>query len=143
MGATSGVTGGFGDALTAALDVMAFAHDIDLTTATEGIPTTDPAAKAAKSQQNHQTKVASNASAFPQPPIPKASSTCLQTTPTENHDLAQSKISGLTELIEPRPDTGVRASNVTSIVGIKNGIGKPARTYNDSFQDYPASRKIV
>lgn len=35
----SAVTAGFGDALTAALDVMAFAHDFDLSTATEGIPT--------------------------------------------------------------------------------------------------------
>lgn len=34
------LTGGFGDALTAALDVMAFAHDLDITTATQGIPTT-------------------------------------------------------------------------------------------------------
>ncbi|XP_015601272.1 transient receptor potential cation channel subfamily V member 4 isoform X2 [Cephus cinctus] len=38
--AGSTVTGGFGDALTAALDVMALAHDLDLSTATQGIPTT-------------------------------------------------------------------------------------------------------
>ncbi|XP_063982771.1 uncharacterized protein Iav isoform X1 [Diachasmimorpha longicaudata] len=50
ISASAGVTGGFGDALTAALDVMAFAHDIDLASATEGIPTTDAASKA-KSQQ--------------------------------------------------------------------------------------------
>ncbi|XP_033323669.2 transient receptor potential cation channel subfamily V iav isoform X1 [Megalopta genalis] len=35
----SAVTAGFGGALTTALDMMAFAHDIDLSTATEGIPT--------------------------------------------------------------------------------------------------------
>ncbi|XP_076282451.1 transient receptor potential cation channel subfamily V iav [Lasioglossum baleicum] len=35
----SAVTAGFGGALSTALDMMAFAHDIDLTTATEGIPT--------------------------------------------------------------------------------------------------------
>ncbi|XP_044006234.1 uncharacterized protein LOC122851212 [Aphidius gifuensis] len=40
ISASAGVTGGFGDALTAALDVMAFAHDIDLATVTERIPTT-------------------------------------------------------------------------------------------------------
>lgn len=50
ISASAGVTGGFGDALTAALDVMAFAHDIDLASATEGIPTTDAASKA-KAQQ--------------------------------------------------------------------------------------------
>lgn len=33
------MTAGFGGALTTALDMMAFAHDIDLSTATEGIPT--------------------------------------------------------------------------------------------------------
>ncbi|XP_066592095.1 transient receptor potential cation channel subfamily V member 5-like isoform X2 [Prorops nasuta] len=35
----SAVTAGFGDALTAALDVMTFAHDLDISAVTEGIPT--------------------------------------------------------------------------------------------------------
>ncbi|XP_043278629.1 uncharacterized protein iav isoform X1 [Venturia canescens] len=97
MGASSGVAGGFGDALTAALDVMVFAHDIDLTTVTERIPTTDSAAKAAKSQQHQydQTKVPSTT--LIQPPAPKSSSTCLQTTPSENHDLARANVSRLTQ----------------------------------------------
>ncbi|XP_046414955.1 uncharacterized protein LOC124177005 [Neodiprion fabricii] len=51
------LTGGFGDALSAALDVMAFAHDLDITTATQGIPTTaNPigGAKLPKTQQKPQ-----------------------------------------------------------------------------------------
>lgn len=60
ISASAGVTGGFGDALTAALDVMAFAHDIDLATVTERIPTTDAAAKQAKAQQSKAIVVTNN-----------------------------------------------------------------------------------
>ncbi|XP_043583973.1 uncharacterized protein LOC122568367 isoform X3 [Bombus pyrosoma] len=65
----SAVTAGFGDALTAALDVMAFAHDLDLSTATEGIPTNIDAKQSksktackdqAKSATNNQEKVSTN-----------------------------------------------------------------------------------
>ncbi|XP_033351267.1 uncharacterized protein LOC117234299 isoform X1 [Bombus vosnesenskii] len=57
----SAVTAGFGDALTAALDVMAFAHDLDLSTATEGIPT-NIGAKQSKSKTTckDQAKSATN-----------------------------------------------------------------------------------
>lgn len=55
----SAVTAGFGGALTTALDMMAFAHDIDLSTATEGIPTNVDAkqmkAKAANDEQINST----------------------------------------------------------------------------------------
>ncbi|CAK9825541.1 Transient receptor potential cation channel subfamily V member 6 [Anthophora retusa] len=57
----SAVTAGFGDALTAALDVMAFAHDLDLSTATEGIPTNiDAKQSKSKAANNDQTKSTSN-----------------------------------------------------------------------------------
>lgn len=66
----SAVTAGFGDALTAALDVMAFAHDFDLSTATEGIPTNidakqtkttaQPNKAAPSDQQQTKTKTAQN-----------------------------------------------------------------------------------
>ncbi|XP_017798463.1 PREDICTED: uncharacterized protein LOC108579435 [Habropoda laboriosa] len=53
----SAVTAGFGDALTAALDVMAFAHDLDLSTATEGIPTNiDAKQSKSKATGSDQTK---------------------------------------------------------------------------------------
>ncbi|KAK0098614.1 hypothetical protein PV326_006175 [Microctonus aethiopoides] len=52
ISASAGVTGGFGDALTTALDVMAFTHDIDLTQVTDGI-TTSNAATEAKIQQSN------------------------------------------------------------------------------------------
>ncbi|KAK1124502.1 hypothetical protein K0M31_006853 [Melipona bicolor] len=63
------VTAGFGDALTAALDVMAFAHDFDLSTATEGIPTNidmkhskskTVTTDQAKSTTNNQEKMSTN-----------------------------------------------------------------------------------
>lgn len=51
------VTAGFGDALTTALDVMTFAHDLDLSTATEGIPTNiDAKQSKPKSATKEQTK---------------------------------------------------------------------------------------
>ncbi|XP_031363916.1 transient receptor potential cation channel subfamily V member 5 isoform X6 [Apis dorsata] len=51
------VTAGFGDALTTALDVMTFAHDLDLSTATEGIPTNiDAKQLKSKSAIKEQTK---------------------------------------------------------------------------------------
>ncbi|XP_054004500.1 transient receptor potential cation channel subfamily V member 5 isoform X3 [Hylaeus anthracinus] len=56
----SAVTAGFGGALTTALDMMAFAHDIDLTTATEGIPTNIEPKPSKPKTSNDQTKVASN-----------------------------------------------------------------------------------
>lgn len=52
ISASAGVTGGFGDALTTALDVMAFTHDIDLTQVTDGITTSNAATKAKIQQSN-------------------------------------------------------------------------------------------
>ncbi|XP_076664400.1 transient receptor potential cation channel subfamily V iav [Andrena cerasifolii] len=53
----SAVTAGFGGALTTALDMMAFAHDLDLSTATEGIPTSiDAKQSKSKASSNDQTK---------------------------------------------------------------------------------------
>ncbi|XP_012350046.1 uncharacterized protein LOC100868270 isoform X3 [Apis florea] len=55
------VTAGFGDALTTALDVMAFAHDLDLSTATEGIPTNiDAKQSKPKSAIKEQMKLTTN-----------------------------------------------------------------------------------
>ncbi|XP_017759650.1 PREDICTED: uncharacterized protein LOC108550418 [Eufriesea mexicana] len=55
------VTAGFGDALTAALDVMAFAHDLDLATATEGIPSNiDSKQSKSKTTDKDQTKLTAN-----------------------------------------------------------------------------------
>ncbi|XP_076397457.1 transient receptor potential cation channel subfamily V iav isoform X2 [Megachile rotundata] len=57
----SAVTAGFGDALTAALDVMAFAHDLDLSTATESIPTNiDVKQSKPKVVSSEQTKLTTN-----------------------------------------------------------------------------------
>lgn len=60
----SAVTAGFGDALTAALDVMAFAHDFDLSAATEGIPTNIDAKQTKTTQSkaipNDQMKTTQN-----------------------------------------------------------------------------------
>ncbi|XP_076546096.1 transient receptor potential cation channel subfamily V iav [Osmia lignaria lignaria] len=54
----SAVTAGFGDALTAALDVMAFAHDLDISTATGSIPTNiDVKQSKAKIANDGQTKL--------------------------------------------------------------------------------------
>ncbi|XP_026667863.1 uncharacterized protein LOC108623188 isoform X2 [Ceratina calcarata] len=57
---TSAVTAGFGNALSAALDVMTFAHDLDLSSATEKIPSNvDPKQsnpKATSNDPNDQKK---------------------------------------------------------------------------------------
>lgn len=55
----SAVTAGFGDALATALDMMAFAHDLDLSTATDGIPSNaDPKQSNPKPLNIDQTKSA-------------------------------------------------------------------------------------
>ncbi|XP_046142105.1 uncharacterized protein LOC114873115 isoform X2 [Osmia bicornis bicornis] len=57
----SAVTAGFGDALTAALDVMAFAHDLDISTATGSIPTNiDVKQSKAKIANDGETKLTTN-----------------------------------------------------------------------------------
>ncbi|XP_011167034.1 uncharacterized protein LOC105200930 [Solenopsis invicta] len=94
----SAVTAGFGDALTAALDVMAFAHDFDLSTATEGIPTnidakqikTAQSKAALNDQQTKTTQNNSEAMASVQP----------HKQPIEE----QTKLSGLTDLIDKPTD---------------------------------------
>lgn len=79
------LTGGFGDALTAALDVMAFAHDLDITTATQGIPTTANPVAATKVSKTLQAQS--------------------QTQVTQNKSVVQGagKASGISELIEKKP----------------------------------------
>lgn len=82
----SAVTAGFGDALTAALDVMAFAHDLDLATATEGIPGNQDA----KQQAKVQPKVTDE---------PKKPPTNFQPT-FKVENLEPSKFVGLTDIVE-------------------------------------------
>ncbi|EFN84766.1 uncharacterized protein LOC105182976 [Harpegnathos saltator] len=85
----SAVTAGFGDALTAALDVMAFAHDFDLSTATEGVPSNIDT-RQTKAIPDEQTRTARN--------NPKA------VTDVQPHKQAiggeETKLSGLTDLID-------------------------------------------
>lgn len=89
----SAVTAGFGDALTAALDVMAFAHDFDLSTATEGIPTNIDTKQAKttepKTVPNEQTRTTQN--------NPEAV-TGVQ--PHKQPIGEETKLSGLTDLID-------------------------------------------
>jgi len=106
----SAVTAGFGDALTAALDVMAYAHDFDLSTATEGIPTNIDAkqiktaqSKAALNDQQ-QTKIIQN-----NPEVIASVQPCKQST------AEQTKLSGLTDLIDKStfdPAKDVEAMNL-------------------------------
>ncbi|XP_012535675.1 uncharacterized protein LOC105836286 [Monomorium pharaonis] len=95
----SAVTAGFGDALTAALDVMAFAHDFDLSTATEGIPTNIDAKQQIKAVQSkaalneQQTKTIQN--------NPEAMASVQ---PNKQLIEEQTKLSGLTDLIDKSID---------------------------------------
>lgn len=90
----SAVTAGFGDALTAALDVMAFAHDFDLSTATENIPTNIDA----KQIKTAQSKAALN----------EQQTTTIQNNPEAVANVQpykqpieeQTKLFGLTDLID-------------------------------------------
>lgn len=102
----SAVTAGFGDALTAALDVMAFAHDFDLSTATEGIPTNIDAKQAKttepKAVPDERTRTTQN--------NPEAA-TGVQ--PHKRPIGEETKLSGLTDLIDKSADPGrVEATNV-------------------------------
>ncbi|XP_076181974.1 transient receptor potential cation channel subfamily V iav isoform X3 [Ptiloglossa arizonensis] len=56
----SAVTAGFGDALSTALDMMAFTHDLDLATATEGIPSNIEAKQSRPKTTIDQTKLTFN-----------------------------------------------------------------------------------
>lgn len=90
----SAVTAGFGDALTSALDVMAFAHDFDLSTATEGIPTSIEAKQIKTAQSkaalnDQQTKTTQN--------NPDA---VASVQPHKQPIGEQTKLSGLTDLID-------------------------------------------
>ncbi|XP_050466526.1 uncharacterized protein LOC126859345 isoform X5 [Cataglyphis hispanica] len=107
----SAVTAGFGDALTAALDVMAFAHDFDLSAATEGIPTNIDAKQTKTTQQkailNDQMKTTQN---NPQ-----------TVTSVESHKQPikePTKLSGLTDLIDnsTNPVKDVKAMNLKNTV---------------------------
>ncbi|XP_048506568.1 uncharacterized protein LOC105692131 isoform X1 [Athalia rosae] len=88
------LTGGFGDALTAALDVMAFAHDLDITTATQGIPTTANPLAPSKVSKTHLQ---------PQPPIQQ------QPQVTQKPAQAPGKAPGISELIEKKPIIGANS----------------------------------
>ncbi|KAL6435817.1 hypothetical protein ACFW04_005589 [Cataglyphis niger] len=106
----SAVTAGFGDALTAALDVMAFAHDFDLSAATEGIPTNIDAKQTKTTQQkailnDHQMKTTQN---NPQ------TVTSVQSQPIKE----PTKLSGLTDLIDnsTNPVKDVKAMNLKNTV---------------------------
>lgn len=94
----SAVTAGFGDALTAALDVMAFAHDFDLSTATEGIPTNIDAKQTKTTQpkavpNDHQTKTTQN-----------NPETVTSIQPHKQPIGEPAKLSGLTDLIDMSSD---------------------------------------
>ncbi|XP_020287782.1 uncharacterized protein LOC109856664 [Pseudomyrmex gracilis] len=108
----SAVTAGFGDALTAALDVMAFAHDFDLSTATEGIPTNIDAKqtkttaqpnKAAAPSDQQQTKTTAQ----------NNPGTAMSAQPYKQPIGEPSRLSGLTELIDISNDPvkNVEATN--------------------------------
>lgn len=108
----SAVTAGFGDALTAALDVMAFAHDFDLSAATEGIPTNIDAKQIKTTQQkailnDHQMKTTQN--------NPET------VTSVQSHKQPigePTKLSGLTDLIDnsTNPVRDVKAMNLKNTV---------------------------
>ncbi|XP_014479481.1 PREDICTED: uncharacterized protein LOC106746875 [Dinoponera quadriceps] len=93
----SAVTAGFGDALTAALDVMAFAHDFDLSTATESIPTNIEAKQTKtaepKAVSREQTRTTQN--------NPEAV-TSIQ--PHKQAVVEETKLSGFTDLIDKSID---------------------------------------
>jgi hypothetical protein len=89
----SPVTAGFGDALTAALDVMAFAHDFDLSTATEGIPSNIDARQArTKTDQQHARTTPNNPEA--------ATTTTTTTTSLQPVQTEETRLSVLTDLID-------------------------------------------
>jgi len=90
----SAVTAGFGGALTAALDVMAFAHDFDLSTATEGIPTNIDA----KQTKTAQSKAALNDQQ--QTKIIQNNSEVVASVQSYKQPGEQTKLSGLTDLID-------------------------------------------
>ncbi|XP_029669571.1 uncharacterized protein LOC115239269 [Formica exsecta] len=104
----SAVTAGFGGALTAALDVMAFAHDFDLSTATEGIPTNIDAKQIKTTQQkailnDHQVKTTQN-----------NPETATSVQPHKQPIGEPTKLSGLTDLIDntTNPVRNVEAMNL-------------------------------
>lgn len=94
----SAVTAGFGDALTAALDVMAFAHDFDLSTATEGIPTNIDA---------KQIKTAQSKAAFDDQQTKTTQNNSEVVVNVQSHNQSikeETKLSGLTDLIDKSID---------------------------------------
>ncbi|XP_011863859.1 PREDICTED: uncharacterized protein LOC105559855 isoform X2 [Vollenhovia emeryi] len=105
----SAVTAGFGDALTAALDVMAFAHDFDLSTATEGIPTNIDAKQI---KTTTQSKAALNEQQTKTTPDNPAAVASVQ--PHKQPIEEQTKLSGLTDLVDKSidPAKDVEAMNV-------------------------------
>ncbi|XP_025075486.1 uncharacterized protein LOC105432571 [Pogonomyrmex barbatus] len=107
----SAVTAGFGDALTAALDVMAFAHDFDLSTATEGIPTN---IDAKQMKTTVQSKVALNEQ---QTKTTQNNPEVVASVQPHKQPIGEpAKLSGLTDLIDksidPVKDENVEAMNL-------------------------------
>ncbi|KAG5317206.1 TRPV6 protein, partial [Pseudoatta argentina] len=107
----SAVTAGFGDALTAALDVMALAHDFDLSTATEGIPTNIDAKQIKTAQSkaalnDQQTKTIQN-----NPEV------VINVQPHNQPIKEETKLSGLTDLIDESidPVKDVEAMNLRNM----------------------------
>lgn len=92
----SAVTAGFGDALTAALDVMAFAHDFDLSNATEGIPTNIDA----KQVKTAQSKAALNEQQIKTKTTQNNSEALASVQPHKQLIEEQTKLPGLTDLID-------------------------------------------
>ncbi|XP_072745359.1 uncharacterized protein Iav [Anoplolepis gracilipes] len=106
----SAVTAGFGDALTAALDVMAFAHDFDLSAATEGIPTNIDAKQTKTTQpkavpNDHQIKTIQN-----------NPETVTSVQPHKQPNGEPPKLSGLTDLI----DNSIDPVRDVEVMNLKN-----------------------
>ncbi|XP_012062295.1 PREDICTED: transient receptor potential cation channel subfamily V member 4 [Atta cephalotes] len=120
----SAVTAGFGDALTAALDVMAFAHDFDLSTATEGIPTNIDAKQIKTAQSkaalnDQQTKITQN-----NPEV------VVNVQPHNQSIKEEIKLSGLTDLIDKPSDPvknveAMNLKNMNQTKALEETVGDP------------------
>ncbi|XP_076629860.1 transient receptor potential cation channel subfamily V iav [Colletes latitarsis] len=117
----SAVTAGFGDALTTALDMMAFTHDLDLTTATEGIPTNIDAKQQSKSKtsNNDQTK--------PTPSNQEKVSTTVEPPAKLSNEIANKQQSD-------RSDLNLKSNEPANVQKINLKIANHSTTAED-FQD--------
>ncbi|XP_043256262.1 uncharacterized protein LOC122399562 [Colletes gigas] len=117
----SAVTAGFGDALTTALDMMAFTHDLDLTAATEGIPTNIDAKQQSKSKtpNNDQTK--------PTPSNQEKVSTTVEPPAKLSNEIAN-------KLQNDRTDLNLKSNETASVQKTNLKIASHSTTAED-FQD--------